>query len=274
MRLRLEEAIISGDEHWIHDALEDYRAAKATASECSADDGNAGGEKGRGKKFAAAGGLTSRDEYAGGRHGAAGGRGRRFAGKTNKSNIVSAVLYFRLFKNADFSCKGNSVGPNGETAADELEVRALNAIVIAKEKKAAEAAAAEEVAAKKRAKKSLAVGGGAMAGGAGAKAGRGGGGMGAVPNGGVGVVGYGVNDGYNEEEDETDPDDQVAYALRRDALQKALDSGNTAEVSRALRQFEHMLNTNEKLEKEEELLRRSRDHLDYLRTRDGILLLY
>ena len=80
MRLRLEEAISSGDELWIRDAREDYRVAKATAIERSGDDAEAGGGKGHGVKFAAAGGLTSLE----GRQGAAGGRGRRGAAeKTN-----------------------------------------------------------------------------------------------------------------------------------------------------------------------------------------------
>ena len=162
------------------------------------------------------------------------------------------------------------MGPDGDSAIkahDELEARAMSAIIAAKEKQAAEEAAA----ANKRSKKSVAGGFGVV----GAAGGRGGrrAGMSAGPGAGgivaAGGIGYGIDDGYDEEEDETDPDDQVTYALRRAALNKALESGNTAEVSRALRQFEHMLNTNEKVEKEEELLRRARDHLDYLRTRDG-----
>ena len=77
MRLRLEEAISAGDELWIRDALEDYRVAKATASERSGDDAEAGGGKARGATFAAAEGLTSREGGAyDGRQGAAGGRGR------------------------------------------------------------------------------------------------------------------------------------------------------------------------------------------------------
>ena len=140
----------------------------------------------------------------------------------------------------------------------------MGAIVAAKEKQAA-----EEAAAKKKNKRSVAgvgLGGGD---GAGGRAGRRVG-VGAGPAIGGAAGGYGVDDGYNEEEDETDPDDQVAYALRRDALNKALESGNTAQVSRALRQFEHMLNNDEKRKKEEDLLSRARDHLEYLRTRDGI----